>query len=370
MAAEVYFHPIPSGWVEPVVLAGLAALLTESALLDPIEPGQFVGIKLTFGEAGNTAHPPVAVIRQIVEQVRRREARPFLTETCTLYNGRRQNAVDHLEVACEHGFTHETVGAPIILSDGLRGRESIAVALGGERVREAHLAPVVRDLDFLIVVSHLTGHLVHGFGAAVKNLGMGLAARAGKLDQHSAVSPWVEVEKCIHCLGCLAICPAGAIADTGQSAAISAETCIGCAECLTLCPTGAITIDWSRQSAHVQEATAEYALAVHQTVRGRAAYLNLLNHISKHCDCMGATPDVLAPDVGLVAGRDPVAVDQASYDLAARAAGRDVFREAWPEVDPLIQLRHAEKMGLGTRSYDLRETAGGRRPRTPSDSHR
>ncbi len=361
MAAEVYFRPISPAWDEPLVLAGLDALLTESALLDPIEPGQFVGIKLTFGEAGNTAHPPVAVIRRIVERVRQREARPFLTETNTLYNGRRKNALDHLEVAREHGFTHETVGAPILLSDGLRGRESITVTLGGERVQRAHLAPILRDLDFLVVVSHLTGHLVHGFGAAVKNLGMGLAGRAGKLDQHSGVKPWVKVEKCIHCLGCLAVCPADAIRDTGQHAAILPESCIGCAECLALCPTGAITIDWSRQSAHVQEATAEYALAAHRTVRGRAAYVNLLNHISRHCDCMGATPDVLAPDIGLVASRDPVAVDQASYDLTTQAAGREVFREAWPAVDPLVQLRHAEKMGLGTRSYELREPAG-RRP--------
>lgn len=353
MPAAVFFRPIPAGWDEQVVSTGLAALLAESGLLDSIEAGQFVGIKLTFGEAGNTAHPPVAVIRQIVEQVRRREARPFLTETSTLYNGRRKNAVDHLELAREHGFTHETIGAPILLSDGLRGRESIAVPLDGERVQRAHIAPILRDLDFLIVVSHLTGHLVHGFGAAVKNLGMGLATRAGKLDQHASVKPWVKVEKCIHCLGCLAVCPVGAIEDAGQHAAIASELCIGCAECLAICPTGAIMIDWSRQSAHVQEATAEYALAVHRTVRGRAVFVNLLNHISKHCDCMGATPDVLAPDVGLVASTDPVAVDQASYDLAVQAAGRDVFREAWPEVDPLVQLRHAERLGLGTRSYAL-----------------
>lgn len=355
MPAEVHFQPNPDGSDAQALGRALAALLDASALLEPIAPRQLVGIKLTFGEAGNTGHPPVAVVRRIVEQVRRRGALPFLTETSTLYNGRRKNAVDHLEVAREHGFTHETVGAPILLSDGLRGRDTFTVPVAGERVREAHLAPVVRDMDFLIVVSHVTGHLVHGFGAAVKNLGMGLAARAGKLDQHSAVSPQIKADKCSHCLSCLAACPVDAITDSGRAAVISPAKCIGCAECLAVCPTGAVTIDWSRESAHVQEATAEYALAVHQALHGRAAYLNLLHHISRHCDCMGPTPDLLAPDVGLVAGSDAVAVDQASYDLTVRAAGRDVFREAWPQVDAGLHLRHAERMGLGTREYLLRE---------------
>lgn len=355
MPREVFFGRIPEWSHESVVLQGLTALLEQSALLSPIATGQFVGIKLTFGEAGNTGHPPAAVIRRVVDLVRARGARPLLTETNTLYNGRRRNAIDHLEVAREHGFTHETMGAPIILSDGLRGRESLSVAVDGRRVQKAHLAPILRDVDFLVVVSHLTGHLVHGFGGAVKNLGMGLASRAGKLAQHSSVSPAVKPEKCSHCLACLGICPAEAITDTGQAAHILPEICIGCAECLAVCPTGAITIDWSRQSTHVQEVTAEYALAVHEAVHGRAVYLNLLNHISRHCDCMGATPDCLAPDIGIAAGADPVAVDQASYDLTCRAAGRDVFREAWREVDPEVQLRHAERVGLGSRTYHLRE---------------
>jgi uncharacterized Fe-S center protein len=359
MASEVFLCRITDWSDEALVRQGLAAVLEASALLDPIAPRQIVGVKLTFGEAGNTGHPPAALVRQIVEAVRARGARPFLTETNTLYNGRRKNSVDHLEVAREHGFTHETIGAPIVLSDGVRGRESLTVALRGERVSEAHLAPVVRDVDFLVVVSHLTGHLVHGFGGALKNLGMGLASRAGKLAQHSSVNPTVKAEKCIRCLACLAACPADAITDTGAAALISAQACIGCAECLAVCPTGAVTNDWSRESAHVQEATAEYALAVHRTVKGRAAYVNLLNHISRHCDCMGHTPDCLTPDIGIAAGRDLVAVDQASYDLACQAAGRNVFREAWREVDPEVQLRHAERMGLGRRTYTLREVAGG-----------
>lgn len=355
MPNEVFLRRIPDWSQESVVAEHATALLNSSALLDPIAAGQFVGIKLTFGEAGNTGHPPAALIRRIVDLVRARGARPLLTETSTLYNGRRKNAVDHLEVAREHGFTHEAVGAPIILSDGLRGRESFSVAIGGRRVQEAHLAPIVRDIDFLVVVSHLTGHLVHGFGGALKNLGMGLASRAGKLAQHSSVSPSVKPAKCSRCLACLGVCPAEAIIDAGQAARILPDACIGCAECLAVCPTGAITIDWSRQSAQVQEATAEYALAVQRAVHGRAVYVNLLNHISRHCDCMGATPDCLAPDIGIAAGVDPVAVDQASYDLACREASRDVFREAWPEVDPGVQLGHAERAGLGSRRYELRE---------------
>ncbi len=355
MAATIHLVRIADWSDEATILRGFRALLRASAALQPLSSGQLVGIKLTFGEAGNAGHPPPALIRHLVEAIRARKAKPFLTETNTLYNGRRKNAIDHLEVAREHGFSHESVGAPIILSDGVRGRQDHTVAVEGRRVRTAHLAPAVRDMDYLVGVAHMTGHLVESFGGAMKNLGMGLASRAGKLDQHSAVSPRIKEEKCIRCLACLKVCPEDAIRDTGGAVAIDAALCIGCAECLGVCPSGAVTIDWSRESTHVTEATVEYALAIHRSLEGRVVYINLLNHISKHCDCMGATPDLLAPDIGIALGTDPVALDQACTDLIREQVGYDVFRKAWPEADPDVQLKHGQEVGLGSRAYRLRE---------------
>jgi uncharacterized Fe-S center protein len=140
--------------------------------------------------------------------------------------------------------------------------------------------------------------------------------------------------------------------------AIDPALCTGCAECLAVCPTGAIGIDWNSDSARVQRRLAEYALAVQRCLEGRVAYVTLINHVSHHCDCMGPTPERIAPDVGIAVSTDPVALDQASVDLVARAAGEDPFRRAWPDVDWEVQLAHAAGIGLGSRSYDLAEVSG------------
>ena len=337
------------------VAKALRRLLAETPLLQAARPGRPAAIKLTFGEEGNTAHPPVPLVREVVAALRQREARPFLTETCTLYHGRRRNALDHLELARDHGFTPEAVGAPIILGDGLLGRESYAFHLKGPQVKIAHLVPTLRDTGFLVGLAHVTGHLLTGYGGALKNIGMGLATRSGKLDMHSAVSPTVRADKCTLCLECVSVCAAEAITPGNEAVAIDGARCTGCAECLAVCPTGALGIHWSQDSRRVQEKMAEYALAVARVMDNRLAFINLLNHISDHCDCMGATPNCICPDIGIAASADPVALDQACLDLVAAAAGRDVFRQAWPEVDKEAQLEHAEAVGLGQRAYELLE---------------
>jgi uncharacterized Fe-S center protein len=355
MPSKVYFCRIED-WGDPKYVAGrFAEMLAKMPLLDEVRERDLVGIKLTFGEAGNTGHAPPPLIRQLVKAIRKRGGRPFVTETNTLYNGRRKNAVEHLKVAREHGFTHASLDAPIILGDGILGRENYDVAVAGKHVQMAHLAPSVRDMDFLVAVAHMTGHMVEGFGGALKNVGMGLASRAGKLDQHSAVSPFIDDELCILCHACFDVCPVDAISEEHGSALVDRTTCIGCADCIAVCPTNAMKIDWSREALQVQEATVEYALAVVRALSGRAAFVNLLNHISRDCDCMGPTKDILAPDLGIVASADPVAVDQASVDLVNRAAGEDAFRRAWPRIDPLAQTRHAEALGLGSSDYALEE---------------
>ena len=344
-------------WSDPALVERCFAALLRRVSWEDMPAKALVAIKLTFGEAGNEGHPPPHLVRQLARLQRDHGHRPFVTETNTLYRGRRMNAVEHLEVAREHGFTHETVEAPIILSDGLSGRDSFAVEIGCKRVTTAHLAPVVRDLDYLIGVAHLTGHMVEGFGGAIKNLGMGLASRAGKLDQHSAVSPIVGAQKCVRCFLCGSVCPVDAITLTDASAEIDGRTCIGCAECIAVCPTAAIGIDWSREATHVMEATAEYAQAVMKATGRRAGFFNLINRVTKHCDCMGANRGQLVPDIGIAFSHDPVALDQACVDLVNQAAEMDVFKQAWPEIEWEVQLRHGETIGLGKRTYELEEVS-------------
>jgi hypothetical protein len=358
MTPQVYLLRILD-WKDPLAVARrFAGFLEATPILASVGAKDLAAVKLTFGEAGNHGHPHPALVRELVAALRRRGARPFLTETNTLYAGRRRDSVEHLQVAREHGFTHETIDAPILLGDGLLGRDGLDFPLGGAEVETAHLAPLLRDVDFLVGLAHLTGHLLCGFGGAIKNMGMGLANRAGKLHMHSVVHPVVRAEKCTLCGACVEACAPHAIAPGARSVAIAGALCTGCAECLAVCPTGAIGIDWSNDSDRVQRRLAEYALAVHRSLRGRAAFVTLLNGISTHCDCMGHAPDRIAPDIGIAASLDPVALDQASLDLTLAAAGADPFRRAWPNVNWEIQLEHAARVGLGLRSYDLVELSG------------
>jgi hypothetical protein len=211
-------------------------------------------------------------------------------------------------------------------------------------------------MDFLVGLAHATGHLLTGYGGAIKNLGMGLASRAGKLEMHSSIAPVVREDRCTLCGRCAADCAAGAITLGARAAVIDAGVCTGCAECLAVCPTSAIGIDWNSSPERVQELMADYAAAAIAALSGRAAFINLLHQVTRHCDCLGEAPETIAPEVGIVASLDPVALDQASLDLLREATGRDPFREAWPEADPEVQLRQAERIGLGRREYRVLES--------------
>lgn len=355
MAATVYLKRITDWRSHNQVARQFAGMLAELPEIATLPENELIGIKLTFGEAGNTGYAPPPLIRELAKAIRRRKAEPFLTETNTLYRGRRMNSVTHLGLAYEHGFTPEAIGAPIILSDGVRGREGFDQKIDGKWAEVAHLAPAVRDMGYLISVAHMTGHMVTGFGGSLKNLGMGLATRAGKLAQHSNVSPSVKPAICTLCRRCMAHCPVDAISEREGKAHIDSEICIGCADCITVCPEGAIAIDWERESAHVQEIMVEYAAAVRTALSGRLFCFNTLNHITRHCDCIGQTKDLLVPDIGIVASRDPVALDQASWDLVRELGDGDAFRTAWPELNPEIQLHHGVEIGLGNREYTLQE---------------
>ena len=202
----------------------------------------------------------------------------------------------------------------------------------------------------MIALSHFKGHLVAGFGGAIKNLGMGCGSRKGKFAMHSGVSPVVDAEACVGCGECVARCAHGAMTLDDGSARLDTAKCVGCGECVLVCDYGALNLRWSRNTAAVQERFAEYALGA---VKGkRVFFINFLNHITPNCDCLGEKEEPIAPDIGILASMDPVAIDQACIDLVHRRAG-DAIEKAHPGIDNTVQLSHAEKIGLGKRNYEL-----------------
>ncbi len=348
------------------LVARVDSLLERSGIDRIAEEGKIVAVKMHFGESSQTGHVRPHFIRRIVSWLSRQGCRPFVTDANTLYRGARTDAVAHLRAAAEHGFTQAAVGAPIVIADGLRGTTETKLAVAGKHVSEAAFGTELVKADAVLSVAHFKGHELSGFGGAIKNVGMGGASRSGKLEQHSSTKPFVR-DHCVACGTCAEWCPADAII-IDERAEIDIDTCIGCGECIAVCPERAVGIRWDQATDIFQEKMVEYTLAFAAARPDRIGYVNFITDVHPVCDCYGKAKKPICPDVGIVASLDPVAVDQASYDLVNDAPaladgglsggyrrGGDKFRDLHPEVDSTVQLRYAEALGLGTRNYELIE---------------
>ena len=336
------------------LLDKLGNLLRAAGISSRIGAGDLTAVKLHFGEKGNTAFLRPIYVRKAVEEVTAAGGKPFLTDTNTLYLGGRSNAVDHLRTAVTNGFAYAVADAPIVIADGLRGESAVRVPVEGRIFSEVSIGAAIANADAMVVLTHFKGHELSGFGGAIKNLGMGCASRAGKLAQHSTVSPFVDPDACTGCGTCVAHCPSGAISVIPEKALVDPKACIGCADCIVVCPAHAVMIDWNEAAPTVQKKMVEHALGALDGKRDSTLFLTFVTQVSPYCDCYGNSDRPIAPDVGILASADPVAIDQACADLVLKAAGRDVFRETHPSIDWTIQLAYGEELGLGSRKYELR----------------
>ena len=351
--ASVYFYPISpkSNLTERITAMG--TIVQQDIFEKTIDKKDRIGIKTHVGEVHNTTHISPDIIKVIVQQTKKLNALPFITETSTLYAGPRSNAVQHILHAYEHGFSIEKVGAPFIMADGLMGNSELSVSIPGKLYSTVNIARDAVLCDSMIVVSHPTGHIVAGIGAAIKNLGMGLSSRKGKLQQHSSVKPSIVSSKCTFCKHCIKACPVQAITKKDKKAYIDEEKCIGCGECIAECNFNAVHFNYGVQSVELQKRMAEYALGSVISKPDKFLFINALIDMTSQCDCMAIKQYPLIPDVGILLSNDPVAIDQATLDLTKEMNGEDLGTMSQKHLNPEIQLEHAEDIGLGTRKYDL-----------------
>ncbi len=349
----------------------LSRLIDKAGLGDIDMEGKFVAIKMHFGELGNMSYLRPNYAKAIVDYVKAHGGKPFLTDCNTMYPGSRKNAIEHLYCAWENGFTPLTVGCPVIIGDGLKGTDDVAVPVhGGEYVKEARIGHAIMDADIFISLAHFKGHELTGFGGAIKNIGMGCGSRAGKQEQHCNGKAKIDPEKCRGCKSCLRECANNGLHfDEATKKMTVTDNCVGCGRCLGACNFDAIDFARRGASQDLNRRMAEYAKAV---VDGRPNFhVNIVVDVSPNCDCHSGNDAPMLPDIGMFASYDPLAVDQACVDACLKQEPlpntmlteqmekedfcdhHDHFENVTPNAEYKTCLEHAEKIGLGSRQYEL-----------------
>lgn len=364
MASKVYWADLRADFRENLQQK-LTRLMKTAGMGEIDFDKKYVAIKMHFGEPGNLAFLRPNWAKTVADFVKERGGKPFLTDCNTLYVGGRKNGLDHLDTAMVNGFNPMTTGCQVIIADGIKGNDEVEVPVaGGEYVRSAKIGRAVMDADVFISLNHFKGHESAGFGGALKNIGMGCGSRAGKMEQHNAGKPHVEQKRCVGCKVCTTICAHSAITVEDRKASIDHSKCVGCGRCIAVCARNAITINFDESHTNLSRKMAEYAKAV---VDGRPCFhISLVIDVSPNCDCHAENDAAIVPNVGMFASFDPVALDMACVDAvnaqpplrdtavdAGDCHDHDYFHRIHPDTDWMSCLEHAEKLGLGTREYEL-----------------
>ena len=343
VASKVYWADLRADYRENLPQK-LTRLMKTAGMGEIDFEDKFAAIKLHFGEPGNLAFLRPNWAKAVADFVKERGGKPFLTDCNTLYVGGRKNALDHMDSAMVNGFNYMTTGCQIIIADGLKGNDEVEVpVVGGEYVKYAKIGRAVMDADVFISLTHFKGHETAGYGGCLKNIGMG-------------------------CGQCSKICAHGAPVITDRKAAIDHDKCVGCGRCIAVCPKNAVQINWDESTSNLNRKIAEYTKAV---VDGRPCFhISLVIDVSPNCDCHSENDMAIVPNVGMFASFDPVALDMACIDAVnaqaplrgsaadcpedhAHAHDHDHFQRIHPDTDWRSCLEHGEKLGLGTRKYEL-----------------
>ena len=362
-------------------------ILEYSGWMDGLEPGDIVAVKTHMGEAYNVGYLRPVIVRTIVDILKRRGCRPFVTDTTTMpYHPwiSRTLAIDHLETANNNGFNHSSIGCPVVIADGWLGTDDIVVNLEerGNYLKKQFVSRAIADADALISLAHFKGHPAGGYGGALKNIGVGGASKRGKMNLHGALAGDKPIIDTSLCPGrdcewwqtCEDCCPEDAIKITDDGLEIDLEKCVYCFACANLCinMAGRNAIKRFDYLPALGRRIADSALATMLTKeQGKSFFINYAVDITPCCDCYGWTDTPIVNGLGVLASLDPVAVDKACVDLMNNAPGL-INSEAedcgalGPGTKKLniikghdieAQIYGGVENGLGTTDYTLEKVA-------------
>lgn len=361
-------------------------LLGELGFEDQVKPTDKVCIKTHFGALANTRYLRPAHARLLVDYVKQQGVNDvYVAESCGAgmphgegqYAGRASEE-EYLRCAKMHGFTDKTMGSPVTMLDGKLGLDWFPVQVDGKHFKEIMVAGKLKDTNQLIMLTHFKGHGGSGFGGAIKNIGIGCVAKGGKSAAHHSQRMDIKKEPCPpDCNKCIDNCPVGAlIKDEAGYIIRDEEKCRRCRFCHSSCSKGIFITDNHVPQEQFIEQMCDNALGVMKAMgKDNIFHLNMVIDVVPQCDCSGASDVPIVPDVGILASKDPVALDQACVDLVNKSLAQP-YSVAWElglgensekfsyiygkKGDPpnniwKTQLEAAEAIGLGSREYELVE---------------
>jgi len=380
-------------FLESIAIKG-REILEYSGWLDKLKPGDLVAVKTHMGEAYNVGYLRPIIVRTLVEALKDKGCRPFVTDTTTMpYHPwiSRTLAIDHLETANMNGFNHGTMGCPVIIADGWLGTDDVIVDLEGRGnyLKKQFVSRAIADADAVLSVAHFKGHPAGGYGGAMKNLGVGGASKRGKMNLHGALAGDKPVFNRDMCPGrscewwetCEACCPEGGITITDKGFEVDEENCVYCFSCANLCVNmaGVGAIQRFDLLPALGRRIADSCLAAMMTKDpGMYFFMNYAVDISPACDCYGWTDTPIVNGLGILASTDPVAVDKACIDMMNAAPGLtnseaeefDVLAPGTKKLNVIKgkdiepQVYGGVENGMGTTDYEIEEVPMDRSQKT------
>ncbi len=367
MTAVVYFGSARQARLEASeTLPAKLDLILERLNLRGRVKGETVAIKVHLGHTlGYSVIHPV-FLRRVVQVVKEGGGRPFVTDL----------AGDALSAA-ERGYSSETLDCPVYPAGGPDEKYVYPHAHPFKNIQTWYLAGMIQDASFLVNFAHVKGHPACGYGAALKNLALGCMSDVTRSAIHDTFhyDPYWFPEKCPDAATrqqIIAACPHQAVTqdrECPQNLHLHLDRCNACGRCLLVAPPGSLKIDALNFHAFQEAVAISAGLVLSTFEAGKAIHLGLATHMTPVCDCFGFTGLPILPDAGIFGSDDSVALDQAVLDVTAQSRlleenvplsmevhTRQGHPFAWlhgPLKDPYVGPQYAERLGLGSRQYEL-----------------
>jgi hypothetical protein len=312
----------------------------------------------------STVHP--VFVRKVVQAVKEGGGRPYVADVTWDAKG-----------AEERGYSSETLGCPVYAAAGPDDKYFYTHERPFKNIKEWQLAGLIQDATFLVNLAHAKGHPSCGYGGVFKNLALGCMVGSTRSAMHDTMQfdrywfadkcPDEDARKRI-----IASCPHAALVEDKSNPNelhLHPEQCNQCGRCLKAAPSGSLKIDKVNFHAFQEALAISTSLSLGTFAKGKAVHLILANQITPVCDCFGFTSMSILPDAGIFGSDDIVAVEQAVLDTTGRSHlieeniptsmevhTREGHPLRWlhgPFKDPYLVVWYAEKLGLGTRGYEL-----------------